>query len=78
MRDAAARTIGFGLTAKGPLRVPQVTLAFWVIKGLSTAMGESTSDFLVHAINPYLAVLLGFAAFVIALVLVFATGRYSP
>ncbi|HET9089647.1 MAG TPA: hypothetical protein VFN54_05040 [Acidimicrobiales bacterium] len=65
------------MTARGPLKVPQVTVAFWVIKGLSTAMGEATSDFLVHAINPYAAVLLGFAAFVIALVLAFTKGRYS-
>ena len=78
MQHAKASPIGSWLTAKGPVRVPQITVAFWVIKGLSTAMGESTSDFLVHAINPYVAVLLGFAAFVIALVLAFAKGRYSP
>ena len=78
MRNAKARTFGSWLTARGPLKVPQVTVAFWVIKGLSTAMGEATSDFLVHAINPYAAVLLGFAAFVIALVLAFTKGRYSP
>ena len=34
------------------LRVPEITLYFWLIKGLSTAMGESTSDYLVHAIHP--------------------------
>jgi uncharacterized membrane-anchored protein len=58
------------------LRVPEITVAFWVIKGLSTAMGESTSDFLVHAMPPVLAVLLGFAGFVLALVLQFKMGRY--
>ena len=78
MRHAKPSTFGSWLTAKGPLRVPEVTVAFWVIKGLSTAMGEATSDFLVHAINPYLAVVLGFAAFVVALALAFAKGRYSP
>ena len=30
---------------------------FWVLKLLSTAMGEATSDFLVHRFNPELAVL---------------------
>jgi uncharacterized membrane-anchored protein len=30
---------------------------FWVLKLLSTAMGEATSDFLVHRYNPELAVL---------------------
>ena len=56
--------------------MPQVGVAFWVIKALSTAMGESTSDYLVHAMLPQLAVLLGFAAFVRALVVQFRQGRY--
>lgn len=64
------------LVTRGPLRVPQVTAAFWIIKGLSTAMGESTSDYLVHAMAPQLAVLLGFAAFLLALGLQFRMGRY--
>jgi len=33
-------------------KVPEITLLFWVIKVLTTAMGESTSDFLVFEINP--------------------------
>jgi uncharacterized membrane-anchored protein len=64
------------LTAAGAARVPQVGVAFWVIKALSTAMGESTSDYLVHAMLPQLAVLLGFTAFLVALVLQFRQGRY--
>jgi uncharacterized membrane-anchored protein len=64
------------LTAKGALRVPEIVAAFWIIKGLSTAMGESTSDYLVHAMAPELAVVLGFIGFVIALILQFSTGRY--
>jgi len=49
------------------LRVPEITVYFWVIKGLSTAMGEATSDYLVHAINPELAVGLGFVGLAAAL-----------
>jgi uncharacterized membrane-anchored protein len=64
------------LTARGALRVPEITVYFWVIKALSTAMGEATSDFLVNRMNPVLAVLLGFAGFVIALVLQFSVRRY--
>ncbi|MDQ1484625.1 MAG: hypothetical protein QOJ62_318, partial [Actinomycetota bacterium] len=64
------------LTRRGALRVPEITAVFWVIKGLSTAMGEVTSDFLVHAMAPQMAVLLGFAAFVGALVVQFSRGRY--
>jgi uncharacterized membrane-anchored protein len=64
------------LTTKGALRVPEIIAAFWIIKGLSTAMGESTSDFLVHAMAPELAVVLGFIGFAVALVLQFSMGRY--
>jgi uncharacterized membrane-anchored protein len=64
------------LTKRGALRVPQIAVFFWVIKGLSTAMGESTSDFLVHAMAPVLAVLLGFAGFLVAMVFQFKMARY--
>src|ERR1035437_4932545 len=40
-------------------KVPEITLLFWVIKVLSTAMGEATSDFLVFEIDPVIAVILG-------------------
>lgn len=60
------------------LKVPAViTTLFWVVKLLTTAMGESTSDFFVHAMNPYLAVTLGAVAFCIALALQLATKRYA-
>src|SRR5215471_16769242 len=52
-------------------KVPLITIYFWIIKLLTTAMGEATSDYMVRAINPVTAVLLGFAAFVIAMVLQF-------
>lgn len=64
------------LTTHGALRVPRVIAAFWIIKGLSTAMGESTSDYLVHAMAPELAVVLGFAGFVIALAIQLHMRRY--
>src|SRR5579862_6716579 len=64
------------LTRRGALRVPEVTAYFWVIKALSTAMGESTSDWSVHAIDPVIAVMLGFCGFVAALALQFWVRRY--
>ena len=64
------------LTTKGALRVPEIGVVFWLIKGLSTAMGESTSDFLVHAMSPQLAVVVGFVGFVVALAWQFSRGRY--
>ncbi len=60
------------------MRVAEVTATFWLIKGLSTALGESLSDYLVFAINPVVAVLLGFAGFVVALALQLSRGRYRP
>jgi uncharacterized membrane-anchored protein len=48
-------------------KVPQVVALFWVTKALTTAFGESTSDWLVHAMSPVAAVLLGFVAFCAAL-----------
>jgi uncharacterized membrane-anchored protein len=77
-RQAAFRA-GAGrswLTARGALRVPEVTVYFWVIKALSTALGESTSDYLVHRLHPVPAVLLGFTGFVLALALQFSMRRY--
>ncbi len=63
-------------TGAGALRVPEITAYFWIIKALSTAMGESTSDFLVHVMSPVLAVGLGFVAFVGALSLQLSRRRY--
>jgi uncharacterized membrane-anchored protein len=65
-----------GTTGQRLLRVPEITAYFWIIKGLSTAMGESTSDYLVHAIAPVAAVGIGFVWFAAALVLQFRQRRY--
>ncbi len=59
-------------------KVPEVTILFWIIKLLTTAMGESTSDFLVHTINPIYAVILGGIGFAIAIVLQFSVRKYVP
>lgn len=56
--------------------VPEITVFFWLIKGLSTAMGESTSDFMVHAMPPIAAVLVGFAGFTTAMVIQLRMRRY--
>ncbi|HEX7368311.1 MAG TPA: hypothetical protein VF261_01490, partial [Candidatus Saccharimonadales bacterium] len=44
---------------------------------LSTAMGESISDYSVSHFNPYLAVIAGFVCFVISMVLQFSVRRYN-
>jgi uncharacterized membrane-anchored protein len=61
------------------LKVPaRIAAVFWVIKLLTTAFGESTSDYLVHNFNPYLAVVGGFVVFVIAMGLQLRVDRYVP
>src|SRR5579875_3071351 len=59
-------------------KVPEITAIFWIIKLLSTAMGESTSDFLVYQIDPHVAVVLGFLGLIVALILQFWVRRYVP
>src|ERR1019366_2887830 len=60
----------------GILKVPEITIYFWIIKLLSTAMGESTSDFLVFNIDPYVAVVFGFVGLIVALALQFRARQY--
>ncbi|HKT37576.1 MAG TPA: hypothetical protein VJR48_04345, partial [Ktedonobacterales bacterium] len=38
------------------MKVPEITIFFWIIKVLTTGMGETTSDFLVHQMDPVIAV----------------------
>jgi uncharacterized membrane-anchored protein len=57
-------------------KVPEVTVYFWIIKLLSTAMGESTSDYFVFQINPYVAVAFGCIGLVVALILQLQARRY--
>lgn len=62
--------------AAGPSKVPEVTVYFWIAKALTTALGESVSDYLVHAMSPVLAVVIGFVAFGAALIIQFRVPRY--
>jgi uncharacterized membrane-anchored protein len=59
-------------------RVPEVTAAFWLTKVLTTGMGETTSDYLVHRFNPYVAVAFGAAGLAVALPLQLRARRYVP
>jgi uncharacterized membrane-anchored protein len=57
-------------------RVAEVTVLFWVIKVLSTGMGEATSDYLVHRVMPQAAVILCGLVCAAALVLQSRAKRY--
>lgn len=61
------------------LKVPaRIAAIFWAIKLLTTAFGESTSDYLVHNVNPYFAVVGGFVVFLVAMGLQLRADRYVP
>lgn len=59
-------------------KVPEITACFWMAKVLTTGMGETTSDFLVHNIDPAVALCLGGCALTASIVLQFAVRRYIP
>lgn len=61
----------------GVVKVPEVTLYFWVVKLLTTAMGEAISDYLVNDWNKFAGVLLGFIAFAVAIFFQFRSKTYS-
>src|SRR5664279_4377324 len=57
-------------------KVPELTVYFWSIKLLTTAMGEVFSDFLVHQLEPVIAVALGGIGLTVALILQLSVRRY--
>jgi uncharacterized membrane-anchored protein len=57
-------------------KVPQITALFWIIKILTTAQGEATSDYLVYRIDPFIAVAISGLVLAAALVLQFRARQY--
>ena len=57
-------------------KVPEVTVYFWITKVLTTGMGETTSDYLAHRLDPVIAVGLAGVALVASLVLQLCFRRY--
>ncbi len=57
-------------------KVPLITAYFWIIKLLTTAMGEAASDTMVHRLTPLPAVSLGALGFVVALYVQLRADRY--
>jgi uncharacterized membrane-anchored protein len=58
-------------------KVPEITMVFWLIKLLTTGLGEATSDSLVHRLGGPEAVVLGFVVFCLAMLLQFSLPRYT-
>jgi uncharacterized membrane-anchored protein len=61
-----------------PQRVPDPTAMFWVLKLLTTGVGEVASDFLVKTFDPVPVVLLAAVGFVAVAALQLRARRYVP
>jgi len=57
-------------------KVPQITVFFWIIKVLTTGMGEVTSDFLAHLMDPAIAVAIAGIGLLISLALQLGSQKY--
>jgi uncharacterized membrane-anchored protein len=69
-RDLQAADLG--------IKVPAITLSFWVIKILTTGMGETTSDFFVRRFEPVLVVAIAAVALAVALWAQLRADCYRP
>ncbi len=69
-------TVRMPRVRRAALKVPEIVIYFWIAKLLTTALGESTSDYLVFHIDPYVAVTLGGVGLAGALALQLTARRY--
>ncbi len=65
------------MASRGWSKVPEVTAYFWVVKVLTTGMGETTSDFLAHRLDPVVAVGIAGLFLAASLVLQLVVRRYN-
>ena len=59
-------------------KVPEITFVFWVVKILTTGMGETTSDFFATHVDPALAVAVTGIGLILSLILQFRVKSYLP
>ncbi|GAA4629696.1 membrane protein [Actinoallomurus vinaceus] len=64
------------VTRRAMSKVPEVTAYFWIVKVLTTGMGETTSDYLAHRLNPIVAVALAGILLAASLAVQFGVRRY--
>ncbi len=57
-------------------KVPQITATFWVIKILTTGMGEALADYFDHQYDPVIVVVLSGLALAVVLWLQFSANRF--
>lgn len=61
-----------------PQRVPDPTVPFWILKVLTTGVGEVASDFLVKTFDPVIVVLIAAVGFAGVAAVQLTAGRYVP
>jgi uncharacterized membrane-anchored protein len=65
------------------VKVPEVTAIFWIVKALTTGMGETTSDFFIHRVGVnnkaglIVVVLIAGAILAVSLAVQFTADRYK-
>jgi len=59
-------------------KVPEITVFFWIIKLMTTALGEATSDYLIKTFDPYVVVVCGFIGFLAIVGMQLRSRRYVP
>ncbi|MFI9721660.1 hypothetical protein ACIHFE_18715 [Streptomyces sp. NPDC052396] len=79
VRDAPGRRSAHRrLPETGWSKVPEVTALFWIVKILTTGMGETASDYLGRALGPIPAGCVGLTGFLVLLTMQFRATRYRP
>lgn len=68
-----------GVVPAAPTRVPpRITPAFWIVKVLSTGMGEACSDYLAHRFGSVPAGAIGAVILLVPLIIQLRSGGYRP
>jgi uncharacterized membrane-anchored protein len=61
-----------------PPKVPEITAMFWLIKVVTTGLGETTSDFFVKSFDPVIVVVIAAVVFAACLLIQLRAPRYVP
>lgn len=59
-------------------KVPEATVFFWIIKILTTGMGETASDYFATRFDPVIVVPIAFFALILAVIYQFRQKKYVP
>lgn len=75
---ASKQQITTPLMSQAAVKVPEVTAVFWITKVLTTAMGETGSDYMFMNLNHVVALVVGIVGFTVAIQVQLRARRYVP